>query len=445
MTHYVIIGANAAGLSAAVRIKKQDTQAKITVLEKSHNVSFGACGIPYFIGGEFANIEQMTAREFEDFIKIGIDIKLNHTVTHVNFNQKIVQANLLNHKEIDFHYDKLMIASGARPIIPSIEGLENINYVTMHSRDDALHIKEQLLGINKIAILGAGFIGVEAAEALRLQNKEVHLIDHNKTVLAKTFDEKITEHLVNQLTSHGVNLHLNKKILGVSPSSKARTFQLRLNDQNLDVELLIIATGFRPNTEFLPEGAILCDDRGAIIVNEYGETSIKGVYSAGDCATVPHKILGNRYIPLATTANKLGRLVGDNLAGEEKSFIGTLGACGVRVFDIEVGRVGISEQEAELAEIDYKTVFIKDKNRTDYVPPQTDIYIKLIYHSQSRILLGGQILGNYQAGAIGRVNALSVAIYSQLTVDELGMMDFVYAPPFARTWDALNIAGNVAK
>lgn len=183
---------------------------------------------------------------------------------------------------------------------------------------------------------------------------------------------------------------------------------------------------------------------GAIIVDKEGKTSIEDIFSAGDCATVTHLLKPNpTYIPLATVANKFGRVVGENLGGKELEYEGSLGSACIKVLDMEAGRTGLTESEATNSGINYKTVFVTDKNQTDYYPGQESIAIKLIYNADTKVILGAQVVG--RKDAVQRTNALAVAIYAKLTTEQLGMMDFCYSPPFARTWDVLNRAGNVAK
>lgn len=483
--NYLIIGANAAGLSAAVRILKIDKTASVIILEKSDVVSFGSCGLPYYISGEFQDIEIMTARPLADFIKSGVDIRIFHEVIELNPHTKTVTARRSqssNTQELDpaeilfFKYDKLLLATGAAPVKPPIKGLEQLmqprlnhaneikpQYVYhMHSKADGIAILAQLPNVKNVVIVGGGYIGVEAAEAFKAQHKNVTLIEFSARILEKTFDPQITQLLELELINAGINLQLSETVLEIenldlnydlqenqgnesdkiTPTSRCNVIT---NKKSYPADLVIIATGFKPNTEFLKSTDIKLNILGAVIIDDYAQTNHADIFAAGDCATVPHRILGNVYIPLATSANKLGRLVGETMAGKPKAFIGTLGSCGIRVFDKEAGRTGITEAEAIQANIDFSTVFIQDKNHTDYVQPQTDMWVKLIYAKSSRKLLGGQICGSYLGGAVHRVDALAVAIYAGISVDELGFMDFIYAPPFARTWEIMNVAGNVAK
>ena len=444
-TNYLILGANAAGMSAAMRIIKLDNQASITVLEKTDVVSFGACGIPYFVGGEFTDVNQMTAKPMEDFIKLGVDIRLFHAATAIDPIKKSVTAlDAKTSRENSFSYDKLMIAVGAAPLRPPIKGVQTPGVHTMHSKKDALTLLELLPNCQNVVIIGGGFIGLEAAEAFVARGKQVTIIEADQRAMARTLDEEITPHLEDALQRHGVQLHCNESVLEII-SKQGRAHSVQTNHATYPAQLILLAAGYKPNTGFLQDSGLRLSKQGAIIIDDQCQTSLSDIYSAGDCATVPHRLNGDMYIPLATTANKMGRIAGEVMAGKESRFIGTLGSSGIRVFDVEAGRTGITETEAQQQGLDYSTVFIQDKNHTDYVADQTDMWVKLIYDKNTRKLLGGQICGRWLGGAVHRVDALAVAIYSGLTVDELGMMDFIYAPPFARTWEIMNVAGNVAK
>ena len=443
--NYLILGANAAGLSAAVRIVKLDPSATITVLEKTDVVSFGGCGIPYYVGGEFDEIERMTARPLHEFSKLGIGIRVFHTAVGLDVaSKKVTALDSQTGQSVSLAYDKLLITVGASPAIPPIQGLGVKNVHTMHSKADAITLLNLLPSIERVVIIGAGFIGLEAAEAFKHQGKQVTVIEYADRVLARTFDEETTRLLEQELRRNDVQLQLSEQVIALQ-SRDGTVTSVETNKGNYPADLVLVAAGFKPNTAFLRETGLHLSREGAIVIDDQCRTNLPDIYAAGDCATVPHKVSGDVYIPLATSANKLGRIAGEVMGGKASRFIGTLGSSGIRVFDLEAGRTGITEAEAVRRSLDYSTVVIKDKNRTDYLPNQSEMWVKLIYDKQSRKLLGGQLCGRYLGGAVHRVDALAVAIYSGLTVDELGFMDFVYAPPFARTWDVLNIAGNVAK
>lgn len=439
----IIAGGNAAGMSATSRLRKNLPDANIIVLEKGNLVSFGACGLPYFVAGEFDNQNEMIARPLEAFQKINIDVRLFHEAISLDPQAKTISAkNTQTQEIITLPYDKLLISTGAVPFIPNIEGIDLQGVHTLTKMEDGMALRAALPNVEKVVIIGGGFIGLETAEAMLHQGKDVTIIELDSRVSSRVFDPEITEHLENAIRKHGVNLRLEEKVIKFSGKKKIQFVHTNTNTYAAD--LVIIAAGFSPATQWCQNIGLEMLPNGAIIIDDQGKTNIKEIYAAGDCATIKHSVLNQqRYIPLATSANKLGRCLGDILAGKNIKFQGTLGSSALRFMDFEAGRTGISEHEAQSAGYNYSTNTIQDFNHTSYVPGKTPLYIKLIYDNDSRILLGGQICGPQDA--VLRVDALASAIFKKTTVDELGMLDFIYAPPFARTWEAMNIAGNTSK
>ncbi|OJH14885.1 CoA-disulfide reductase [Borreliella bissettiae] len=440
----IIIGGTSAGTTAAAKANRLNKKLDITIYEKTNIVSFGTCGLPYFVGGFFDNPNTMISRTKEEFEKTGISVKTNHEVVKVDAKNNIIAVknqktgNIFNNT-----YDQLMIATGAKPIIPPINNINLKNFHTLRNLEDGQKIKNLMdkEEIKNIVIIGAGYIGIEMVEAAKNKRKNVRLIQLDKHILIDSFDEEIVTIMEEELIKKGVDLHTNefvKSLIG-----EKRVEGVVTNKNTYQADAVILATGIKPVTEFL-ENQLKTTENGAIIVNEYGETSIKNIFSAGDCATIYNIVSKkNEYIPLATTANKLGRIIGENLAGNRIAFKGTLGSASIKILSLEAARTGLTEKDAKKLQINYKTIFVKDKNHTNYYPDQEDLYIKLIYEENTKIILGAQAIG--KNGAVIRIHALAIAIYSKLTTNELGMMDFSYSPPFSRTWDILNIAGNAAK
>ncbi|WNY69833.1 CoA-disulfide reductase [Borreliella andersonii] len=440
----IIIGGTSAGTSAAAKAARLNKQLEITIYEKANIVSFGTCGLPYFVGGFFDNPNTMISRTQEEFEKTGISVKTNHEVIKVNAkNNTIIIKNLKTGTIFNNTYDQLMIATGAKPIIPPINNINLKNFYTLRTLEDGQKIKNLMdkEEIKNIVIIGGGYIGIEMVEAAKNKRKNVRLIQLDKHILTDSFDEEIVTIMEEELIKKGVALHTNEFVKSLIGEKKVEGVVTNKNTYQADA--VVLATGIKPATEFL-ENQIKTTENGAIIVNEYGETSIKNIFSAGDCATIYNIVSKkNEYIPLATTANKLGRIVGENLAGNRIAFKGTLGSASIKILSLEAARTGLTEKDAKKLQIKYKTILIKDKNHTNYYPGQEDLYIKLIYEENTKTILGAQAIG--KNGAVIRIHALSIAIYSKLTTKELGMMDFSYSPPFSRTWDILNIAGNAAK
>lgn len=439
----IIIGGTAAGTSAAVKIQKLAENPEVVIYEKGDMVSFGACGLPYYIGDYFQDANQMIAREKAAFEKQGIAVKLHHEVVAVDTNSKTVRVKPATGEEFVDSYDKLMVATGSAVILPPVSRVDFDNLFTVKTMEDGKRLKERLLDkeIQKVTVVGGGYIGVEIVEALLHLDKEVQLIQLEDNLLQDSFDSEINELMAAKMRAAKVDLHLSET---VKDFEGEQAIQWVVTDKGrYKTDLVVVAIGVRPATGFLgKEFATL--KNGALIVDNQGRTNVPDVWSAGDCATVDFLNTGEkRYIPLATGANKLGRVAGESMAGLDTIYPGSLGTAGVKFQELEMARTGLTEREAKELNLNYKAIVINDKNQTDYYPGQKDIRIKLIYEADTRKILGGQIAGENGAGL--RIDTLAAAITGGLTTETLGLLDLMYAPPFARTWDALNIAGNVAK
>ena len=441
----IIIGGVAAGMSAAAKLKRMQPEYEVVVYEKTDVVSFGACGLPYFVGGFFDDVNNMIARPAEKFRESGIDLNIFHEVIDVDTEaKKLTVKNLTTGEEFVDTYDKLMIASGASSIIPPIKNVNIENVSTLKSMADGIKVKELMKKeeIKNVAIIGAGFIGLEAVEAAKKLGKNVVVFQLEDRILPQVFDKEVTDILEAEIRKHDVDLRLEEivgELVGETKVEKVIT-----NKGEYDADLVIVATGVRPNTSFLKNTNINMLPNGAIIVDEFGKTSVKDVYSAGDCATIQNIVTGqDSYVPLATGANKLGRIVGENLAGANNTFQGSLGSSCIKVMDMEAASTGLTEIQAARLGIEVKTKFISDFNQTNYYPGRDKMYVKLVYDANTKVILGGQVAG--YKDAVQRANVIAACVFGKLTTNQLGMLDLCYAPPFARTWDILNVAGNVCK
>lgn len=441
----IIIGGVAAGMSAAAKLKRMQPEYEVVVYEKTDVVSFGACGLPYFVGGFFDDVNNMIARPAEKFRESGIDLNIFHEVIDVDTEaKKLTVKNLTTGEEFVDTYDKLMIASGASSIIPPIKNVNIENVSTLKSMSDGIKVKELMNKeeIKNVAIIGAGFIGLEAVEAAKKLGKNVVVFQLEDRILPQVFDKEVTDILEAEIRKHDVDLRLEEivgELVGETKVEKVIT-----NKGEYDADLVIVATGVRPNTSFLKNTNINMLPNGAIIVDEFGKTSVEDVYSAGDCATIQNIVTGqDSYVPLATGANKLGRIVGENLAGANNTFQGSLGSSCIKVMDMEAASTGLTEIQAARLGIEVKTKFISDFNQTNYYPGRDKMYVKLVYDANTKVILGGQVAG--YKDAVQRANVIAACVFGKLTTNQLGMLDLCYAPPFARTWDILNVAGNVCK
>jgi NADPH-dependent 2,4-dienoyl-CoA reductase/sulfur reductase-like enzyme len=440
----LIIGGVAAGMSAASKIKRINPDAEVIVYEKGQFVSYGACGMPYYISGENDDYRKLIARPKEEFEEKGIKIHLRHEVVKVIPEEKVIHIkDLEGNKLIQDTYDKLMIATGTYAKLPPIPGKELGNIHVLKTLDDGLLLKELVdqPRIKDVVIVGGGFVGIEAAEAFRYKGKNVKIIEHGERIL-KTFDPEMTEMAQEELIKHGVELHFGEKVEGLIGHTNVEG--VKTDKATHKADLVLVSIGIKPATDFLHGTGIHFAKNGAILVDREMRTNIEDIYAAGDCTLVYNRVMEeNQFIPLGTTANKCGRIAGSNILGSHIKFVGTLGSAAIKVFDIEMGRTGMTEQDAKRNAIEYTTSFIKTMVHPRYYPDSTPIWIKLICDKRTRVILGAQALGN--KGAVLRIDVFAVAIHNKMTVDELGMTDLCYAPPFSGVWDAIHIASNAVK
>lgn len=340
-------------------------------------------------------------------------------------------------------YDQLMLATGATAVMPPIKNVDLKNVYHLRTMADGQALRElgQDPKVQSVTVIGAGFIGLEIAEEFHQLGKQVRVIQLEDRILPLAFDPELTDMFADDLRDNGIELHLSEAVQALEGT--VQVTGIVTDKGQYATDLVIVAAGIRPNTQFITDDRLKKLPNGAIIVDQAGRTSIENVYAAGDNATVINSVTNQpMYSALATGANKLGRIVGTNLGGQAAQLPGMLNSAGVKLITLEAGRTGLTEKEAAEAGIDFSTVLIHDKNQTNYYPGQSDLTIKLIYTKAEHILIGGQVVG--QKDAVLRVDVLATAIQAKMTTEQLGLLDLVYAPPFARTWDALNVAGNVA-
>lgn len=440
----IVIGGIAAGASIAAKAKRTNPEANVTIIEKENYLSFGACGLPYYLGEQFNDGNIMMVRSIEKTRESGIEVLSEHEVLSIDFDKKELKVkNIKTDKIFIKTYDKLAIATGATPNVPNYEGVNSENVYSITRVYEVEKLKEELKNKNDIVIVGAGFIGVEVAEQLRHIGKNVKIIQRSDRLMSNIYDKEFSDKMLEILDDIGVEVLKNQNIIGFEVENN-RVVSVKTEDNIIKTDIVVMAVGFTPSTKFITDERLKKLKNGAIIIDKYGRTSIEDVWSAGDCATVYNIQQEEFYAPLATYANKMGRIVGENMVKDSlKAYIGALGSSSLKVGEYGFATTGISEDKAKKLEIDYGVTTVKAANHSGYLPGRSLINIKLVYDKNSRIILGAQLVG--KDGAVERIHALSIAIYSKLTVDELGFMDFAYSPPYASTWEALNIAGNSVK
>ncbi|QGH35015.1 CoA-disulfide reductase [Gracilibacillus salitolerans] len=433
---YVIIGGVAAGMSAAMEIKRTDDSAEITVLERGKDYSYGQCGLPYVVNGLIPSTEKVIARTVETFReKYGIDARVHTKVTSVDTeNQQVFSFYLDSDQPFTLTYDRLLIATGSDPILPEWPGMDLDGIHTLKTLRDTNALMDDITErVEHVTIVGAGYIGLEMAESFRSIGKKVTLIQRGDQ-LAKIFDEDMSKLIEKEAVYHQVDIKLEEEVTGFS--GKNRVEAVMTDKGTYSTDLVLVSAGVKPNTKFLQDTGIQMNREGAIRVNAYMETSIPNVYAAGDCATHYHIIKQlDDYIPLGTTSNKQGRIAGANMAGNPITFKGIVGTSIMKFFDLALGRTGITETEAERLSIPYEVEIREDTNHASYYPGVETLHTKLIYHQKTNQLLGGQMIG--RQGVDKRIDVLATALYNQMTIQQLQDLDLAYAPPYNSVWDPL--------
>jgi NADPH-dependent 2,4-dienoyl-CoA reductase/sulfur reductase-like enzyme len=437
----VIVGGCAAGMSAAAQARRVDPSAKITVFEKGGYISYAPCGIPYFITGEVKRFEDLYVYTPEQFSQQrNVDVLVHHEVKRINVGERTVEVvDLRDGKEFKKGFTTLLIATGAVPIIPPIPGTSLKGVFKLRDLDDALQLKRFIEEEKprKVVVVGGGYIGLEIATAFHQIGMDVSLVEMKEHILPN-LDEEITSIIERECRDNGVELFLGESLLGLEGDGKVR--QVQTSARRLDCELVILALGVRPNVQLAKQAGIPLGVTGAIRVKMDQETDIPGIYSAGDCSETKHIVSGKPYwFPIATVANKQGRIAGENMAGGRLLFPGTVGTQVMKVFGLEVAVAGFSEKEAMALGYETASATVRSSSNASYYPDSQAITTKMVMDVKTRRVLGVQMVG--RKGVAKRIDSAAVALHAQMTVDEVAWLDLSYAPPFAPVWDALIHAG----
>jgi NADPH-dependent 2,4-dienoyl-CoA reductase/sulfur reductase-like enzyme len=440
----VVVGGVAAGMSAASKARRTDPDMEIVVYEKSGHVSYGACGLPYYVQGLIPDHHHLIARPPEHFARQKIQVCTHHEVTRIDPERRRVEVKNLESGHIfETPFDKLMLSTGGYALRPSIPGLDlpPDNLFVVRTVEDGIAIRRfiEQQRPRQAVIVGAGYIGLEMAEALVAGHGLDVTVLTLFPPLVPTFDEDMSEHVSAELTRHDVALHVQ----GVQAFERGdgRVVAVSAQDASFPTDLVILAAGVRPNTALARAAGIALGPTGAVAVDDHQRTNLEGVYAGGDVAEALDLVTGEpAYVPLGTTANKQGRVAGENIAGGDAVFPGIVSTAVVKVFDIDAARSGLTEAQARERGHEVRTTTIKAPSLAHYMPGGRPLHVKLIYEANGR-LLGAQMIG---PGAAKRIDVVAAALYDDWTIEDLSRLDLSYAPPYAPVWDALLVAANVA-
>lgn len=434
-----IIGAVAAGTSAAAKARRNSEEAEIIIYEKDTYISYSGCGMPYYIGGEVENGEDLTPRDPKFFkSKYNVDIKTGYEVLHVDAERKILKVQNLETSEVfEDTYDKLILATGARSVVPPITGVKNKHVFSLRNINDMYRIKEYIdnNSTKQAVIIGTGFIGLEMAENLKHLGMGVTMVELLPQV-SPGLDEDMAILVEEHLITKGVRV-----ITGKSAKEITENEVILSDDDKLPGDLVIIATGVRPHVELAKDAGIELGVTGAIEVNPFMETSVADIYAAGDCMEQYHSITGKPvYRPLGSTANKTGRIAGNNATGGNLEFRGVLGTGIYKIFDLAVAQTGLTEREALKEGYEISVSHNIKPNRPEYMGGK-EMVIKSVADKKDGRLLGVQIIG--PEGVDKRVDVFAALITFGAKVQDLVHLDLAYAPPFSTTKDPVMYTGMI--
>ncbi len=433
----IVVGCTHAGTAAIVNLKELHPNSDVTVYEKNDNISFLSCGIALSVNKVVTEPEKLFYNSPEGLAQIGVNTKMNHEVTNIDFdNKKVKVKDLKSGNEFEDTYDKLILTLGSWPIVPKFEGgnLENIELCKNY--DHAKTIIAKSPNAKNVVIIGAGYIGVELVEAFQDLGKKVTLIDAEDRIMSKYLDKDFTDIAEKEFSSRGVNLVLGEKVQKFE-GSDGKVTKVVTENGSYDGDLVILCIGFAPNTKLVKDKLETLPN-GAIIIDEYMRTSKKDVFAAGDCCVVKYNPAGDeRYIPLATNAVRMGTLVARNIVEPTLKYLGTQGTSGIKIYEQNIASTGLTEEVAKkTTKFNVGSVILTDNYRPEFMPTFEPATIKLVFDKDTRVIIGGQIVSKIDLTQF--MNTLSVVIQNKMTLEDLAVTDFFFQPHYNKPWSLLN-------
>ncbi|CPT31144.1 Putative pyridine nucleotide-disulphide oxidoreductase [Mycobacteroides abscessus subsp. abscessus] len=451
--HIVAVGGSDAGISAALRIRELDPTAEVTVVVADAYPNFSICGIPYYVSGEVAHWTHLAHRTAEDLAATGMRVVTDTTATKINVTEHTLDVLDPTGNPQQLGYDALIVGTGAVSVHPPIAGLTGPHALgpadgvhLLHSMGDTFAVMDSLQQRDpKTAIIiGAGYIGLEMAEALTLRGIAVTQVEALPEVLP-TVDPELGALVHTELQRHGVEVLTATTVNAISNTDTgALTVNAARDGETITrtVDFVLVVVGVRPDTELAADAGAELGVKGAIVVDDAMRTNLPDIYAAGDCVHTHHRLLGSTWLPLGTTAHKQGRVAGENAIGGDARFAGSLGTQVVKVFDLVAARTGLREHEAIAAQRGWApvtTASAPDDHKA-YYPGATPIHTRITGDQSSGLLLGAQLVGHRGAEIAKRVDTYATALYHHMTIPEFSSLDLSYTPPLGSPWDATQIA-----
>jgi NADPH-dependent 2,4-dienoyl-CoA reductase/sulfur reductase-like enzyme/rhodanese-related sulfurtransferase len=447
----IIVGGVAAGMKTAARLRRLDPQARIIVIDRGDKVSYGACSLPYYIEGLFADLDEVrrtptgVLRDEAFFRKVkGVEVRTGVEAMAIDRGTRILRVRETATGRLEeLPYDRLVLATGNRPILPPLPGMNLKGVLPLKGMEDAAALDGLAREAQDALIVGGGLIGLEMAEALIRRGLKVKLLEMKDQVLPLALDFGLAALVHRELRRQGVDLRLAEPLRRLEGEG-GRVRRAVTDQGTYPADLVLVAIGVRPEVGLARGAGLDIGPTGAIAVDSRLRTSDSDIFAAGDCAEMTDRISGRKvYVPLGSTANKQGRVAADNIAGRETEFPGILGSLIVKVFDLTVARTGLSEEEARLTGFDPETILVAGPDRVHAYPGARPIVIKLVAERAGRRLLGSQILGPGDVDK--RIDVVATALSFGATVDQLANLDLTYAPPYSAAMDPLHQAANALR
>ncbi|WP_419154577.1 FAD-dependent oxidoreductase [Weissella bombi] len=439
MVKIAVIGSTHAGTFSATQIKQQNPDAEITVYEKGTTVSFLSCGIALWLGNNISDEQRMFYETPESMVEQGITMKMQHEVVEANLVTKTVRVkNLLTAEMATESFDKIVIATGSKPVVPDIKGIDSENIYMIKSWEDAKRIKAVSDDISRVIVIGAGYIGAEVAEQYSVNGKKVTLIDAADRVLPNNFSPIITDRIAAAFTENNVTLALSQSVNGFEdlPDGGIR---VTTSKGSYDADIAVLGIGFVPNTDLFTDQVEMLSN-GAIVTNKYMETSVPDVFAAGDATTVFYNpTQAHDYIPLATNAIRQGMLVGRNINGHNLAYNGTQASSAVELYGYAMSSAGLNKVSAQSRDLDVVETVYEEDYRPDFMLSTTPVLSLLTWDKKTRRVLGAAFISKHDTSQAA--NVVSLAIQNQMTIDDLAMADFFFQPNFTQP---INFVGAVA-
>ena len=436
----LVIGGDAGGMAAASQARRLRRDLEIIALEKGSWTSYSACGIPYLIGGEIEQLDDLVARspqEFRDGLRI--DVRLRHEATAIDLDRREVEVRDVDRgRTFRLGFDQLMIGTGARPRRPDIPGIDHPSVHGVQTLDDGAHLlaHAERIQAKRVVVVGAGYIGLELAEAFTRRGATVTVVERDQEVM-RTLDPDMGALIREAMCGHGVDVRCGVATLGFEDGLVCT------DDGDLPADLVVLGLGVVPNAELAGDAGVELGAGGSISVDRRQHTSVDGVWAAGDCCESTHLVSNRKlYIALGTVANKQSRVAGMNIGGGYATFPGVVGTAVTKICTTEVSRTGLTEREAARDGFQHHAVTIESTNTAGYLTDAEQLRVKVVAERTSGLLLGAQIVGG--SGSAKRIDVFATALHARMTVEEMTHLDLAYAPPFSSVWDPILVAARKA-